>query len=97
MAKLVDARDLKSLGRQRPCRFESDPRHHGHSKFPRLRNHLERIAIPVWTHPGPRCPTAMGGCPVGCLEGSMPRGPGPTAMVDKPLSGPRCRWGILDL
>ena len=29
VAKLVDARDLKSLGRRLPCRFESCPRHYG--------------------------------------------------------------------
>ncbi len=28
VAKLVDARDLKSLGEQSPCRFESCPRHY---------------------------------------------------------------------
>ena len=27
VAKLVDARDLKSLGRRLPCGFESHPRH----------------------------------------------------------------------
>src|SRR2546423_9507381 len=27
VAKSVDARDLKSLGRRLPCRFESGPRH----------------------------------------------------------------------
>ena len=29
VAKSVDARDLKSLGEQSPCRFESCPRHYG--------------------------------------------------------------------
>ena len=28
VAKLVDARDLKSLGWKRPCRFDSGPGHH---------------------------------------------------------------------
>jgi hypothetical protein len=35
VAKLVDARDLKSLGGQPPCRFDSGPGHH--QLTPRLR------------------------------------------------------------
>jgi len=30
VAKLVDARDLKSLGAKTPCRFDSGPGHHHH-------------------------------------------------------------------
>src|SRR6266496_4507082 len=50
VAKLVDARDLKSLGGQPPCRFESCPRHFE----TRDRQHLGRSprpADPVLTSP----------------------------------------------
>ena len=34
VAELADARDLKSLGAQAPCRFEPDPRHSVFPGFP---------------------------------------------------------------
>src|SRR5213594_3703391 len=48
VAKLVDARDLKSLGGQPPCRFESCPRH---LLCPQLAHPAERAGRPLASQP----------------------------------------------
>ena len=43
VAKSVDARDLKSLGRNWPCRFESGSGHHTHSPAAQSRKSREAL------------------------------------------------------